>query len=156
MIKDAIISEDEKYRYMLSRIWDKNKPTVTIIGLNPSTADANNDDPTLKRCIEFARSWDYGGIYMLNLFAYRATQPSDMKKVNDPIGQENDMFIKAYTKRSDKVICAWGNDGCFLNRASNVINSIPNKYYLKLNKSGEPAHPLYLSSKLTPLEYPSK
>lgn len=75
MNTNAILSEDRKYRYVLSRIWDESKPMVMIIGLNPSTADETKNDPTIIRCIDFAKSWGYGGVYMLNLFAFRATLP---------------------------------------------------------------------------------
>ena len=153
MKKDAILSEDRKYRYVLSRIWDESKSMVMIIGLNPSTADETIDDPTIVRCIDFAKNWGYGGIYMLNLFAFRATLPKDMFSVENPIGDENDKFIEKYSKLSDKVICAWGNDGNFKNRSQYILSNIENKFYLKLNKSGEPAHPLYLSKDLIPIRF---
>lgn len=89
MIKSAIISECGKYRYSLSRIWDENKANVLFIMLNPSTADGDVDDPTIRRCIGFAKSWGYGGIYVGNLFAYRATDPKELLKVENPIGFEN-------------------------------------------------------------------
>ena len=92
MEKDAILSEDRKYRYVLSRIWDKSKPIVMIIGLNPSTADETEDDRTIRRCIKFADSWGYGGVYMLNLFAFRATKPTDMFVVVNPIGSQRVMM----------------------------------------------------------------
>ena len=75
MKTDAILSDDRQFRYVLSRVWDEEKPTVMFIGLNPSTADECEDDPTIQKCIKFAQSWDYGGLYMLNLFAYRTTNP---------------------------------------------------------------------------------
>ncbi len=73
MIKDAILSEDRKYRYILSRTWDETKPTVLFIGLNPSTADEKTDDPTIRKCINYAKCWGYGKILMANLFAFRNT-----------------------------------------------------------------------------------
>jgi hypothetical protein len=94
MKKDAILSQDRKYRYVLSRIWDESKPMVVIIGLNPSTADEKDDDNTITKCINFAKQWGYGGLYMLNLFAFRATSPSDMFNADSPIGDENDKYIK--------------------------------------------------------------
>ena len=150
MKKDAILSEDRQYRYVLSRIWDANKPIVVFIGLNPSTADELNDDSTISKCINYAKSWGYGGFYMLNLFAYRAKNPSDMFNAKEPIGSENDNFIKEYIKKSDKVVCVWGNNGDFKQRGESVLELVPNAYYLKLNKSGQPAHPLYLKSDLIP------
>ena len=152
-ITRAILSEDRNYRYVLSRIWDSDKAMVTIIGLNPSTADEYTDDPTITRCINFAKSWGYGGIYMLNLFAYRATKPVDMFNENEPIGLENNRYIIEYASKTDKVICAWGNHGSYMKRSQDILNQIDNAYYLKLNKSGEPAHPLYLNSELNPIPF---
>jgi len=83
---DAKFSACRKYRYALWRNWDESKPYAMIIGLNPSTADENKNDPTITRCINFATSWGYGGVCVTNLFAYCATVPSDMKASNDPIG----------------------------------------------------------------------
>ena len=76
---DAKFSACRKYRYALWRNWDGSKPYAMIIGLNPSTADENENDPTITRCINFAKSWGYGGVCVTNLFAYCATVPSDMK-----------------------------------------------------------------------------
>ena len=84
MKKDAQLSTCRKYRYALWRTWDEAKPQVMIIGLNPSTADETKDDPTITRCINFAKAWGYGGVCMANLFAYRATAPSDVKASIDP------------------------------------------------------------------------
>jgi len=153
MKTDAILSKDRKYRYVLSRIWDETKPTVMIIGLNPSTADETENDPTIIRCIDFAKSWGYGGVYMLNLFGFRATKPTDMFKAEEPIGQDNDKYIEEYSKICDKVICAWGNDGSYKNRTKEILSKIENTYYLKLNQTGEPAHPLYLKGDLIPIKF---
>jgi len=152
---DAILSEDRKYRYLLSRIWDESKSTVMIIGLNPSTADETENDPTIERCISFAKSWGYGGVYMLNLFGFRATQSKDMFNAEEPIGIDNDEYIKKYSKICDKVVCAWGNDGNYKNRSQEILAIIKNSYYLKLNKTGEPAHPLYLKADLVPIKFAS-
>jgi hypothetical protein len=149
----AILSEDRKYRYVLSRIWDESKPMIMIIGLNPSTADETKNDPTITRCINFAKSWEYGGVYMLNLFAFRATLPKDMIEEEEPIGNENDSYINKYSKLSEKVVCAWGNDGSYKNRSKEILSKINNLYYLKLNKSGEPSHPLYLNGNLIPIKF---
>jgi len=150
MIKGALISDDGKYRYKLWRIWDDNKPCVLFIMLNPSTADAFEDDPTIRRCINFAKSWGYGGLYVGNLYAYRATDPKELKRVDDPNGIPNEANIYEMFTHCDKVICAWGNDKIV--RLSNVVNIIPeNKlYYLDKCKSGQPKHPLYLKGDLKP------
>ena len=74
--KNATFSSCRAYRYSLSRIWDKKKKLVLLIGLNPSTADEKVDDPTIRRCVNYAKNWGYGGFLMVNLFAYRTTLPS--------------------------------------------------------------------------------
>jgi hypothetical protein len=122
-----------------------------FVGLNPSTADETSDDPTLTRCINYAKSWGYGGVCMANLFAFRATEPSDMKASDDPIGTENNKWLKKLAKDAALVVAAWGNDGSYLERSKQVKELLPNLYCLKLNKSGEPAHPLYQAAKLKPV-----
>ena len=151
MKNTAKLSECRKYRYALWRTWDDSKPYVMFVGLNPSTADENTDDPTLTRCINYAKSWGYGGVCMVNLFAYRATEPSDMKASNDPIGSENNKWLKNMAKEAALVVAAWGNDGSYLGRSKQVLEIIPNLSCLKVNKSGEPAHPLYQAAKLKPV-----
>lgn len=153
MKKNAILSEDRKYRYVLSRIWDETKPKVMIIGLNPSTADETEDDPTIGRCISFSKSWGYGGVYMLNLFAFRATQPKDMFNAQNPIGLENNSYIEIYSKKVDKIVCAWGNHGTYKNRGNEIREKFDKLFYLTLNQTGEPAHPLYLKSELVPKKW---
>jgi hypothetical protein len=149
--KDASLSTCRKYRFALWRIWDEALPYAMIIGLNPSTADEVEDDPTIGRCIDFAKSWGYGGLCMANLFAYRATDPEDMIKASDPIGAENDQWLINLAKDAGVVVAAWGNDGSYKGRSKEVIQLIPSLHYLKLNKTGEPAHPLYLKGTLKPV-----
>ena len=151
MKNTAKLSGCRNYRYALWRTWDSSKPFVMFVGLNPSTADETTDDPTLTRCINFAKSWDYGGVCMANLFAFRATAPSDMKASDNPVGRENNQWLKKLAKDSALVIAAWGNDGSYLGRSEQVRELLPNLYCLKLNKSGEPAHPLYQAAKLKPV-----
>ena len=151
MKKSANFSRCRTYRYALWRSWDGHKPYAMMIGLNPSTADEVEDDPTLIRCINFAKSWGYGGVCMTNLFAYRATDPNDMKAAADPVGASNNRWLTRLAKEAGIVVAAWGNDGSYLNRASQIKNKIPNLYCLKMNKSGEPAHPLYLRAELKPV-----
>lgn len=122
-----------------------------FVGLNPSTADETNDDPTLTRCMNFAKLWGYGGVCMANLFAFRATEPNDMKLAKNPIGPLNNKWLKSLAKDAGIVVAAWGNDGVFLNRSIEVVGFMPEMYCLKLNKSGEPAHPLYQAAKLKPV-----
>ena len=147
---DAKLSDCRKYRYALWRTWDDSKPYVMIVGLNPSTADEARDDPTLTKCIKFAKYWGYGGVCMANLFAFRATKPSDMMASSDPVGLENDSWLSKLSKDAGIVVAAWGNDGSHLGRSSAIKAMLPNLHYIKMNKSGEPAHPLYLRSSLVP------
>jgi hypothetical protein len=121
-----------------------------FIGLNPSTADESKDDPTIRRCIGFTKSWGYSALCMVNLFAYRATNPADMKKVTDPIGPYNDSYLLTLAEDAGVVIAAWGMHGVYRGRNEVVRNLIPNLNYLRLTKDGHPGHPLYLPSNLTP------
>ena len=151
MKKDAKLSDCRKYRYALWRTWDDAKPYAMIVGLNPSTADETQDDPTLTKCIKFAKSWGYGGVCMANLFAFRATDPSDMKASSDPIGLENDVWLVKLSEGAGIVVAAWGDDGSHLGRASAIKAKLPNLSCIKMNKSGEPSHPLYLNGGLIPV-----
>lgn len=150
MKRSATLSDCGKYRYSLKREWDKDKPFVLFICLNPSTADDKNDDPTLIRCINYAKRWGYGGVRMANLFAYRATKPQDMLSSKDPTGVDNDKWLRKLSKGAGLVVAAWGNYGKHMGRSDKIRQKFSNLYYLKLNASGEPSHPLYLKSNLKP------
>jgi hypothetical protein len=156
----AFISECEKYRYELKRIWNESKPKVLFIMLNPSTADENIDDPTIRRCIGFAKSWNYGGILVGNLFAYRATKPKTLLNVDDPIGKDNLNHLKQMYNESEIIICAWGNGkiikklGKKFGNDYKPLSCIYDKiYYLELSKDGTPKHPLYLKKDLIPIQF---
>ena len=146
--KTANFSSCRKYRYSLSRIWDKQKKFVLFIGLNPSTADEEMDDPTIRRCSGYAQKWGYGGFMMVNLFAYRTTLPSNLKKVKYPVGSENDKYIVKLSKKADITVAAWGNNGNLYSRDKQVFNLVSSLMCLRINKSGQPAHPLYLKKDL--------
>ncbi|HEC24975.1 MAG TPA: DUF1643 domain-containing protein, partial [bacterium] len=100
----ANLSECRKYRYALWRTWDELKPCAMFIGLNPSTADETEDDPTIKRCINYSKDWGYGGLCMVNLFAFRATSPSDMRASIEPIGSDNDEWIQKLSKEAGVIV----------------------------------------------------
>jgi hypothetical protein len=150
MEKGALFSNCKKYRYTLCRIWNRNKSYAVFIGLNPSVADANIDDPTIRRCIKYAKDWNLGGLYMLNLFSYIATNPKVMKNKKYPIGKLNDKWLLKISKDAGIIIGAWGNDGSHLMRSKSIKKLIPNLYCLKINNTGEPAHPLYQKANIIP------
>lgn len=152
MRTDAKLSECRKYRYALWRIWDDSKPYAMFIGLNPSTADETEDDPTINRCINYSKDWGYGGLCMANLFAFRATDPVDMMASDEPIGSDNDEWIKKLAKEAGVIVAAWGNDGSHLDRSKKVMDMISDLMCLKLNKTGEPAHPLYQPGTAKPIK----
>ena len=151
--KNATFSDCRKYRYSLSRTWNGKKKTILFIGLNPSTADEKIDDPTIRRCINYAQNWGFGSLLMVNLFAYRTTMPSELKNVKNPIGNDNDLHIIELSKKADIAVAAWGNEGTLLNRDKEVKKILPNLMCLKINKSGQPAHPLYQKKDLKLIKY---
>ena len=151
--KNATFSDCRKYRYGLSRTWNGKKKTILFIGLNPSTANEKIDDPTIRRCINYAQNWGYGSLLMVNLFAYRATLPSELKNVKNPIGNDNDLQIIELSKKADIAVAAWGNEGTLLNRDKEVKKILPNLMCLKINKSGQPSHTLYQKKDLKLIKY---
>lgn len=153
MEKSAEFSRDRIYRYNLWRIWKRAKGCVTFIGLNPSTADENIDDKTITRCIRFADRWGYGGMYMVNIFAFRATQPTDMMAHKFPIGELsdgtecNDFAIQHVAAQSKLVVATWGADGMHMNRGKAVADMFEPGTLMCFGKTkagNQPLHPLYL------------
>jgi hypothetical protein len=140
----AIFSKDRKYRYTLYREWRSDLPVLMLIGLNPSTADEIQNDPTIRRCIDFAKSWGFGRIIMTNLFAIRGTDPKILKEVVDPIGMENDSYLVEMAQKTQLVIGAWGTLGTFMKRSAAVKALIPNIKCLGVTQNHQPKHPLYL------------
>ena len=145
----ATFSPDRTYRYALWRIWDYTKTGIAFVGLNPSTANESKDDPTIRRVISFAKSWGYGGVYMLNLFAYVTPYPVVLKQCEDPI-KNNDQYLRHYGFKADKVVFAWGNFDVF-DRDKYVKAMFRTAYCLGQNANGSPKHPLYIKSD-TPLK----
>ena len=152
MKKAAEFSDCRKYRYTLTRYWDETKPYAVFICLNPSTADETKDDPTVRRCINFSKAWGYGGFVMLNLFSFRATDPKVMKAEYEPIGKDNDVWIKHMADKAGIVIAAWGMHGAFLRRNEEILEMLNGQLHcLALTKDGHPRHPLYLKKDLKPI-----
>jgi len=150
---NAIFSEDRKHRYVLIRKWDLNKPPLMIISLNPSTADEEINDPTIRRCIGFAKQWGFGKLFVTNLFSFRATFPKDLFNCENPVGDKNDYWIEKLSKEVDKVILAYGNHGKFKNRHNEILKIINNPHCIKKSKAGMPMHPLYLKYTKNPISY---
>lgn len=108
---------------------------------------------TLRRCIAFAKAWKYGALCMINLFAFRATEPADMLAAADPIGSNNDAHLIELARGAGVVVAAWGACGVHLGRDTAVRALVPNLHYLRKTKGGHPGHPLYLPSGLVPQQF---
>jgi hypothetical protein len=148
--RGATFSDCRTYRYNLWRLWDEDGPKLNVIGLNPSTADENVDDPTIRRCIGFAMDWGYGGLVMTNLFAFRSTDPKGLTAVDDPVGPKNDEFLEFWACAGTP-LAAWGAHPMAQGRSLDVIRML---HYLEVEclgftKGGAPRHPLYVP-KTTP------
>lgn len=156
MISTAEFSSDDLYRYDLLRRWDAKKKLCVFILLNPSTADAMKNDPTVSRCQRRAQMWGYGGLRVLNIFAYRSTDPMKLYTLRDPVGFYNDGKIMLVCRKRETglVVCGWGMHGAHLDRGVQVLDLIRRNgripHALKINSDGSPQHPLYLSYKLKP------
>jgi hypothetical protein len=154
MDKGASFSPCRKYRYSLWRIWDRQLPKVMFIGLNPSTANEAQDDPTIRRVMGFAKEWGFGGVYMANLFAWVTPHPYELLTCPDPIG-DNDFELAQTIRICDKHVFAWGAFAEAKNRAAHVVSSINGRCYaLAINKDGSPKHPLYVKGGTTPIPFP--
>jgi hypothetical protein len=172
--RQTIFSRDRIYRYTLWREWDLllNPSYLMVIGLNPSTADETEDDPTIRRCVDFAKRFGYGALCMTNLFAFRSTDPKGLKATRDPIGPENDAWLcrMAFANDCGMVIAAWGssvkthlakhsNRIAVSQRDKNVfapgLLNLKTVHCLGFNADGSPKHPLYLPANTQPeLYYP--
>jgi hypothetical protein len=143
--RECKMSDDGIYRYFLDIIWDATLPMAAFVGLNPSTADVKQDDPTIRRCRGFAESWGMGGMRMLNLFAFRATDPKVMLAAKDPIGPENHLGILLADVTGPWIAC-WGTHGSHMERGAKVRRNLHDLQCLGKNRDGSPKHPLYLKA----------
>jgi len=151
----AVFSECGLYRFSLSRHWGPSLGSrVLFLMLNPSTATAQVPDPTVTRCIRFARAWQFSGVNVANIFALRSTDPGGLLRTDDPVGPTNDEWIVKLASESDQVICAWGSPSfkalrkLVEDRAQHVATLLNGRplHCLGMAKSGAPRHPLYLRS----------
>jgi hypothetical protein len=153
---EAVFDLSRAYRYRLTRTWNQEWPPVTWIMLNPSTADAFSDDPTIRRCTGFSRAFAAGGMIIVNLFAYRATEPSALRGVADPVGPLNDRHVREACQAGAVTIAAWGAHGALAGRAEAVTAMLRaagvQLSCLGTTRDGHPRHPLYVpgSVPLTP------
>jgi hypothetical protein len=157
MIVGAVISPDGCYRYLLWRVWGDQGRICCFVMLNPSTADASIDDRTIRKCIKFAKKWGFDGIVVVNLFAYRATKPKELKIAVDPVGPENDKYLRLVIESPsvEMIVCAWGENGSLNDRSSVVKKLIVNRssWALRVSlKTGQPHHPLYIPDDTTPFK----
>jgi hypothetical protein len=157
--KTAVLSPCGLYRYRLGREVQADGGTVNFVMLNPSTADASIDDPTIRRCVGFARSWGFGGLVVTNLYGLRSTDPAGLLSSPDPVGPDNDRHVREVAGAAGLVVCAWGAFGAPSGRArvARVLGLIREAgrvpHYLKLTAAGHPGHPLFLRSDLTPIRW---
>jgi len=149
-----------QYRYRLGRCWQPTAPALALIMLNPSRADAQQEDPTLRRCLQFARSWGFGRLTVINLFAYCSPHPAALGQVRDPIGPDNDRWLIQTATEATPLVLAWGNHGSLRHRDREVLALLsPHRdrcYCLGRNRTGQPRHPLYAprTSTLQPFPWP--
>ena len=150
----ATFSPCRRWRYLLWRRWDAARPAANFLMLNPSTADEFKLDPSCTRARRYAERWGFGAVVITNIFAWRATDPEQMKAARDPVGRGNDRAILRAARESALVVCAWGNHGAYLGRSLAVRKLLEKEgvapRVLRMNGSGEPAHPLYLPGNLNP------
>jgi hypothetical protein len=152
----AILDQTGAYRYLLWRVWDRSAPQVAFAMLNPSTADASRNDPTIRRCIQFAQAWGYGGLRVVNLFAYRTAHPQELRRAIAPIGLENDAYILKTAAQVDRLILAWGNWGTLCDRHQQVLQLFSpeiHTYCLGLTQLGQPRHPLYIKRGVVAIKF---
>lgn len=154
---NALLSPCRTWRYVLQRRWGSG-PFVLFVGLNPSTADESVDDPTIRRCVGFAKRWrigglPVGGLLMGNLFAYRSTYPKALRTVEDPVGPDNDVWLTTMAVRSALVIAAWGADDFAVDRAKEVSSLLGEMKALRITKTGAPGHPVRLPNALEPIAW---
>ena len=157
MDKGAVIVGE--YRYLLWRVWDTTRPRLLWILLNPSVADGERDDPTLRRCTAFSDAWGYGALEIVNLFAYRTTDKSKLSTLNmDPIGPENDEHILAAASHAPRIIVGWGADGALQMRDRAVLAALCQHAQRSVDclgvvRNGCPRHPLYIPGDTLPIPY---
>ncbi|HMP07602.1 MAG TPA: DUF1643 domain-containing protein [Lacipirellulaceae bacterium] len=153
--KTAWLSPCGRYRHALGRHWDRAAGFALFIGVNPSTADAEQDDPTIRRCVRFAKDWGYGGLEMCNLFDWRATDPAKLPRKGFAVSEYNDPTLRVRVAGAAVVIAAWGAVPWAQPRIDEIQRTVfaeePRWHCLGLTKQGYPRHPLYVPAKAVPV-----
>lgn len=173
MARQCVFSPCRAYRYTLWREWDAESDLICmpsdgdrwlqylmVIGLNPSTADETKDDPTIRRCVGFAKEWGFGALCMTNLFAFRSTQPRNLLTVNDPVGLNNNEQLWRVARDAGMIIAAWGKSVPIIaQRAAFVtylLSTLQEIKCLRKNADGSPEHPLYIPATTRPIAFSEK
>ena len=167
LARTAAVSECGRYRYDLGRVLEGGEGTVAFVLLNPSIADDQKDDPTVRRCIGYAHRWGYRNLSVVNLFGLRSTDPAALRDATDPVGPLNDQYLDALTAPAAacRVVLGWGVHGAFRGRGVDVESRIrqrrqalhprgefvTNTHVFGRTASGEPRHPLYLRAEVEPV-----
>lgn len=153
-LSSAEFSEDLTYRYSLTREWGAG-PRIAFIMLNPSTADERRNDPTIERCQRRSHMLGFRAMRIVNLFAFRATDPRDLKHAAQPVGPVNDQCLADAACWADQVLCAWGVHGAHMGRDTQAVPILRKHsqklYVLGLTRAGLPRHPLYVSYGIVPI-----
>lgn len=146
--RSAIISECGLYRYVLTRCWAPSSKRICWVMLNPSTADAKRDDPTIRRCVDFSIGWGYGSMVVVNLFALRATNPNALRIAEHPLGPDNFEHLIRETTQAECVVAAWGAHGIARDQGRSLKSVLASAgipmMCLGTTKMGYPRHPLYV------------
>jgi hypothetical protein len=147
-----------KYRYLLWRTWDHASPRLLWVLLNPSIADGQTDDPTVRRCMRFSQDWRYGGLEIVNLFALRTPYPQALRRAADPVGSENDRYVAAAMTRAGDIVVAWGEYGTYQRRDRVVLGLLSHHaaqppLCFGSTRNGSPRHPLYLARSASLVSY---
>jgi hypothetical protein len=144
MHRTAELSTDGRYRYALTRTWNPGGRAILFVGLNPSTADARTDDPTIRRCIGFAQRWQFGTLIVANLYALRSSDPSKLATARDPVGPENDRWLRRLSRHAAVTVVAWGAHPAVRERETTVLDLFDAPMCLGMTLAGHPRHPLYV------------
>ncbi|MFD1343907.1 DUF1643 domain-containing protein [Litorisediminicola beolgyonensis] len=155
-VSEALYSPCERYRYGLRRVWNADAGELLFVMLNPSTATELRNDPTIERCERRARQLGFGALGIVNLFAWRATRPADLKAARDPIGPETDAVIDDWHASASVTLAAWGVHGAHLDRAATLARRLGPLSHLGLTRDGHPRHPLYVSYATEPAPWPAE